>query len=283
MTIRPVRAIWLLALPTLICSARAQNCAFTLTPYSGTATAQGGLGVFDVSVGSGACVRTATSTVDWITVSFGQTGTGNGRIGYTVKANAVGQSRQGSILLNSQAFTIAQEAASCVFTITPSSQSVAATGGTFTLKVATTCTWTATASDTWIAIASPGATGNGDLTLTVAPNAGTSSRGGSITVGSKVVPISQAGAGCSLALTSASAAVPATAQTGTFTFTANAGCAAAATPDVPWITAAVSGNSVTYTVTANGSPQARSGSILLSGQKFTINQAGGVCTFRYRR
>ncbi|MDQ6698573.1 MAG: hypothetical protein M3Z36_00120, partial [Acidobacteriota bacterium] len=99
MVIRLAWAIWLIFLPSLICSANAQNCAFTLTPYSATATAQGGLGVFDVSVGSSACARTATSTVYWITVSFGQTGTGNGRVGYLVKANTVGQSRQGSILL----------------------------------------------------------------------------------------------------------------------------------------------------------------------------------------
>ncbi|MDQ6664855.1 MAG: hypothetical protein M3Z23_10725 [Acidobacteriota bacterium] len=261
-------------------AAGAANCTFTITPASISITALGGAGQFDLTASSSDCTRTALSAVDWITISFGQTGSGNGSVGYMVKANTTSQVRQGSILINSQAFTINQEAAKCDFLLTPASESVPASGGAFSIRVATSCTWTATAGDPWIAITQPAAaTGNGAFSFTVAANSGASARSGSIAIGPAVFPISQAGAVCTIALSAQGVSVSSAAQNGTFSVTANAGCTVSALPDVPWITAVVNMTTVSYSVSANPSGQSRSGNILVGGQKFTITQAGVACTF----
>ncbi|MGI8988131.1 MAG: BACON domain-containing protein [Bryobacteraceae bacterium] len=164
--------------------------------------------------------------------------------------------------------------------MTPPSQSVPVNGGAFTIKIATSCTWTAIAGDPWIAVAQPtAATGSGSVSFTVGANPGTATRSGSIAIGSAIFPVSQAGAGCTIALASAGATVPATAQNGSFTVAVNAGCTIGALPDVPWIVAMVNGSTVAYSVSANPSGQSRSGNILVGSQKFTITQAGAACAF----
>lgn len=82
-----------------------QNCDYTLTPYVQSFEVAGGNGSIDVAVRTGSnCVWTARSEVDWIKLNT-NSGTGNGRVTFTVEPNATNQSRGGRIVLNTSSTT----------------------------------------------------------------------------------------------------------------------------------------------------------------------------------
>ncbi len=87
-------------------------------------------------------------------------------------------------------------------------------------------------------------------------------------------------ASCTYSLSPASQSVGAAATTGTFTVTASVStCPWSATGGATWITTASTGTgsgTVTYTVAANPTTSARSGTILAGGETFTVTQAAGA-------
>ena len=93
-----------------------------------------------------------------------------------------------------------------------------------------------------------------------------------------------AGTGCTYSISPTSVSPAAGATTGTVSVTAGTGCAWTATSNAAWLTitsgASGSGNgSVGYSVGAN-TGAARSGTLTIAGQTFTVNQAAGAsCTY----
>ena len=91
-----------------------------------------------------------------------------------------------------------------------------------------------------------------------------------------------AAGGCTYTLAPPSANVGATSSSGSFSVTAGTGCAWNTLSSVPWLTIGAgsgttdSGN-VSYAVAANEGP-ARSGTLTVGNQLFTVNQASG-CTY----
>lgn len=87
-------------------------------------------------------------------------------------------------------------------------------------------------------------------------------------------------ASCTYGINPSSQSVGAGASTGTFTVTASgSGCAWSATSGASWITTSSSGTgsgTVTYTVAANPTTSARSGTVLAGGEVFTVTQAAGA-------
>jgi Putative binding domain, N-terminal len=62
------------------------------------------------------CDWTAVSNDSWITITSGQSGTGNGVVDYSVAANQNAQGRTGTMLIAAQTFTVMQSGAGvCVF------------------------------------------------------------------------------------------------------------------------------------------------------------------------
>lgn len=84
--------------------------------------------------------------------------------------------------------------------------------------------------------------------------------------------------GCVFGRSPASASFAEDGGSGTINVTATSGCSWTTTTTAPWITLASGGGSgngnVGYTVSANSSCDARTGSITVAGQSFTVNQAG---------
>lgn len=180
-----------------------------------------------------------------------------------------------------------QPAAACTYSTTPTSANVAATGGTSTVAVTagTGCAWTATSNAAFITITSGAtSTGNGTVAYTVAANTLGTARTGTLTIAGQTITVNQAAAACTYAITPTSANVVATGGTGTVAVTAGTGCAWTATSNAAFITvtsgATGTGNgSVAYTVAAN-TGAARTGTIAIAGQIFTVNQAAGTqCTY----
>ncbi len=85
----------------------------------------------------------------------------------------------------------------CSFTVSPSSVSVPASGGTSGLQVnaASACAWQARSDATWIGLtSSKQVTGAGSLFLSFAENTSTAPRTGTISVAGQVITVTQAGA-----------------------------------------------------------------------------------------
>jgi hypothetical protein len=122
-------------------------------------------------------------------------------------------------------------------------------------------------------------TGNGAAAFTVEANTG-ADRSGTITIAGQTFTVNQ-GVGCSYSLSPSSTNINSAGGTGSFNVSSGTGCNWTATTPDSWITINTgtgSGNgSVTFSVQANNGP-ARTGTINVAGQTFTVNQAGG-CSF----
>jgi general secretion pathway protein D len=237
-----------------------QGCTFTLSATSGTAPADGITGTVGVSTGS-TCDWTAVSTVTWITITSGATGTGDGSVAYTVAANTATTPRTGSLTIGGQTFTIAQDGANtaCSFSLTPSSQTFASAAGSGTITVVTdaVCGWTAISPVPWVIILSGQiGTGVGTVAFQVAQNDG-AARTATLTIAGTPFLVSQQAAGtigCNYAVIPTAVTVPAEGmQNGTITVSAPFGCTWSPSTNVSWITI-VSGGTVSSGGGITGTP-----------------------------
>ncbi len=92
------------------------------------------------------------------------------------------------------------EGAKCTYSLSPTSASYAAMGGSgsFSVTTGTNCSWTASTTNSWLHTTNTG-TGSGTVNYTVDGNGSTGSRSGAITVGGQTFTVSQAGAPLTLA------------------------------------------------------------------------------------
>jgi hypothetical protein len=274
-------------------AAGAPPCTFSIAPGSHDAPATATTGTINVTAGSG-CAYTATSNAPWITVTSGAAGSGNGAVGYSIAANS-GAQRTGTLTVAGQTFTVAQAAvaASCAYSISPTTFNFddSAAAGFVNLTTAAGCTWTATSSAPFVVIRQSSASGSGSAVVAfdILSNVG-AQRTGTLTIAGQIVTVTQAAPipPCTYSLSPSSATAPNTASTGTFNVIVSPSqdCAwTAGNISQPWLTFASSspttgrGNAtLTYTVAANPGPQ-RTGSLLVSGQTFTLTQAAGPCMY----
>ena len=273
----------------------ASSCTYTITPTSFSFSASGNTGTVSVTTSSSSCYWSATSNnTSWITITAGSSGTGNGTVGYSVSANATGSARTGTMTIGGQTFTVIQNGAtSCAYTLTPTSSSFSASGNTGTVSVTTSsgsCSWSAVSNDWWITITAGSAgTGNGTVGYSISANTTGSARTGTMTIGGQTFTITQNGAtSCTYTLTPTSSSVSASGNTGTVSVTTSSGsCFWNATSNVSWITitgwgsgSGTGNGTVGYSVSANATGSARTGTMTIGGQTFTVTQNGATsCTY----
>src|SRR4051794_29255093 len=101
-------------------------CTYGVTPTSHTVSSSTSSNGVTVTAGSG-CIWTAVSTAAWITVTAGASGAGNGTVSYSVGSNTSANQRNGSLTVAGQTVSVTQ--GGCTFTVSPTSQSIAAGGG----------------------------------------------------------------------------------------------------------------------------------------------------------
>lgn len=169
-------------------------CSFSLSSTGQAFTSSGGDGSVDVLTTSG-CGWTAASNDSWIVITSADSGTGNGSITFSVRENTSSAPRAGTMTIAGLTFTVTQDGANepCSFTISPSSKSFAASGGTGSVSVTTAggCNWIATSNANWITINSGNSgTGNGTVSYTVAPNNGPQ-RTGTMLIAGKLFTVKQ--------------------------------------------------------------------------------------------
>ena len=191
----------------------------------------------------------------------------------------------------------------CSYSLAAATQAAPAGGGSFAVtvtKASGSCTWTASSDASWITFngASTGSD-TGTLTYVAAPNPGTASRTGTVTVqwtgGSAQVTVTQAGTPepgpvvCAFVVTPATQAVPIDGGSFTATVTTSgSGCSWTASVDVSWITitsgtSGTSTGSVAYSATPNPDSTARVGTITVQwatgSASLTVTQAPVTACF----
>ena len=156
------------------------------------------------------------------------------------------------------------------------------------MTTAAGCPWTARADAGWLSISSgANGTGGGAVGFSVAANADTTARAGSLTVAAQAISIQQdaAAPACTYAISPASASVGKDAGTGTFAVNTAAGCSWTTESSAPWLTVTPGQGTetaaVTYSFPRNMQTAGRNGTIRVGGQTFTLTQAGDVGGCQY--
>ncbi len=172
-----------------------QTCNYALSSSSQSIVSSGGTGSVNVTAQSG-CAWTATSNADFIAITSGASGVGNGTVNFTVAANPTNQ-RTGTLTIAGQTFTVTQTGRPCSYSIPITSQSFNTNANTGSINVTATsgCAWTATSNASFITVTS-GASGNGNGTVnySVTANSTTSERTGTMTIAGITFTVTQAAA-----------------------------------------------------------------------------------------
>ncbi len=271
----------LTALLALTASPILAQCTFQLSPTSASFGTSSNDSTVIVTASASNCAWTSRSNTSWITISFGQTGTGNGTVGFTVTQNNTPATRTGSLTIANITFNVTQAAAPCSYTLMPASVSVPPGGGSGTINIVTACLWTPSSNSDWLTVSGSGL-GNGTAQYSAAANSTGASRTGSITIGTQTFTVTQQAA-CTFTLNPFSIqADPAAGATGTFTVTASsttcAWTASSANPDFLTVTTGPSGTgngTIGYIVQPNHAATGRSGAIMVGNSSFTVYQPGG--------
>ena len=271
-----------------------QTCVQTLSPNSRevpAATNQGFRSNFAVTSSLSSCAWTSKSDVAWIVIQLGQSGTGNGTVGYAVDNNLSPVARTGTITVGNAVYMVNQAAAVCNITLTlQGGAGVGAEGGVRPLQVATTCEWTAVTNVDWITVGPPtGQRGSGTINLTVSPNNSTAPRSGAVAVLGQSVTITQAGGTCSYSLSAVQP--PITAAGGSYSAQLITACIWTASSNANWLTvnpptSGTGSSAINYSVAANTtSADPRIGLVSVGSTSpngsvsvsFSVQQAGGNC------
>jgi immune inhibitor A len=270
----------------------AATCAYSISPASQSFPSAGGAGSVSVTLTSGTgCAWTASSNASWVTVTSGSSGSGNGTVGYAVAANS-GSARSGTATIAGQTFTVSQVAASCSYTLSPTSASVGASGGagSFTVNTGAGCPWTAASGAGWLHVTG-GSTGSGpgSVSYVVDTNSGLQ-RAGSIVAGGQVFTVNQTGGpttctSFTISPTSASVGAVAGAQSVGLTGVPSScqGGVWSAAGNGTWIAVSPTSGSgpgaVTVSWGQNTTMSARAGSAVIAGQVFNVAQSAQSCAY----
>jgi hypothetical protein len=271
-----------------VTSPSAAKCGITATATPSSFSPAGGSGTLTVTT-TRDCQWTVTAAGDWIQFGASTQGQGENSVPFKVVPNADPTTRKATISVGDQQVAISEDAAPCVFAVTPRSGSVGAAGGQNRVAVnasSSQCGWTARSNADWLVIAD-GAKGNGtgEVRYQVAATTGPA-RTGTLQVADAVVTVAQV-SGCLYTISPASAGILTQGGGGSIRVASGAGCEWLATSQAPWIaitggTAGTAVGTVTFAVDANamGVP-ARSGTISVNDQLFTVSQAAGPpCVYR---
>jgi hypothetical protein len=268
-------------------------CRYDLSPASVDLGASSGAVELNL-VAPGGCAWTIRPSAPWLSPEP-SSGGGATTVRLEVASNP-GPARTGNVSIGATMVAVRQAAnttapSNCTSRIEPVRQTTPPSGEAFALTMTTApgCAWTAVSDVSWITVMEGGSgTGNGIVRLQTQPSSGTA-RTGTVRVGGATLTVDQ-GAGsstpaCSYSLNSASRTVGASADDVTLEVRAERGCAWSASSRAGWITvrsgdSGTGDGSVRLAVATNTSQSARTGTVVIAGATFTIEQAGAqACSY----
>ena len=226
----------------------------------------------------------------WVTILSGGSGAGNGTVTYALSANTISTDRTGTLVIDSQVFTITQQGISCSFTVSPTKRThgFGAASNFFTVNTATGCLWSVVNTNPWLTVVGSGSGfGTNNVGYLVADNPSPAERIGYLNVQGATMLITQRATTCTYTITPTNRALSFLADTGAVSVTSGTGCGWTATTTNSWITLAGgtngSGNgSFTYAVPTNFTATARTGTVTVASQTFAITQAAYSGGFSFR-
>lgn len=185
-------------------------------------------------------------------------------------------------IAGSWSLTLQTSTSACLVTVSPTVQSfpVAGGNGSFNITQPTGCGWTASTTDSFIAITSgTSGGGNGAITYTVAANTGPA-RTGSIEVTNGVTSRSfqvQQASGCPLAVSQSTMNFRGAGGSGSFSVSAGGGCSWQGSTLASWIQITsqpqTGDGTLVFNVLPNPARTPRSGTITIGNYTVTVNQA----------
>jgi hypothetical protein len=170
------------------------NCSYSISPTAPNFSASANASSVNVTATAG-CAWIASSNDNWLTVTSGGSGTGNGVTSYSVAANT-GPARTGTLTVAGQTVTVTQ-ASGCAFALTPTAQNFPASiaAGAVNVSSGAGCTWTATSNAPFISVTSgANGSGNGTVGYSLTANDTTSQRSGILTIAGQTFTVTQDGA-----------------------------------------------------------------------------------------
>jgi hypothetical protein len=180
-----------------------QGCQFGLTPASASPGVSGGSSSFNVTISGADCIWNANPNVEWLFITAGNSGAGNGTVSYTVSSNQASSfGRTGTISLTTSTtqatFTVSQAGGPCTYSLQQANSAFTAAGGAGTVQVSAPggCNWTATNGPTAFVTITGGAPGSGagTVSFTVPSNSSGITRTENLTVAGQQYTVTQAGA-----------------------------------------------------------------------------------------
>ncbi|MCC6392313.1 MAG: BACON domain-containing protein, partial [Bryobacterales bacterium] len=161
-------------------------CTITLNGSSASVSAYGDILRVRIAAGSG-CSWQSFSSVPWVTILSGFSGSGSGTVRIKVDANSDGTSRAGTVSIAGIPYTLTQAAGGCAFQVSGPATALpgSSAGYQLTIKASSpNCQWNAAASAPWVTLT--GATtgsGNGTVSFSLANNSAADPRNGYIIAG----------------------------------------------------------------------------------------------------
>ena len=168
------------------------HCTYSLSAPRATFAVEGGFDLVQVNAPAG-CPWTASSNASWVTPQT-PSGVGTTFLSYSVAANT-GAIRDATLTIAGIAFPITQAAlANCTFSLSSSgaTHGGSASTGSVDLTGPSSCSWTTSASASWITVtSSPSGNGAATVTYAVSINESDNARSGALTIGGVPYTISQ--------------------------------------------------------------------------------------------
>jgi Subtilase family/Putative binding domain, N-terminal/Viral BACON domain len=266
------------------------GCTYVVRPTKLTMTASGTYLPVSVATSAG-CTLTWESHASWlgafnnVCASRGSSSGSQSRE-VCATANPDATSRSGTITLAGQLITVVQGGTGCTYATDPANRTFVAVGGSSTIAVTggAGCQWNAESQSDWIALnGAASGSGAGEVQFQVAANASPSSRSGTILVAGRTITIVQGGTGCSYSMTPGQASVSAGVHYIPVTVTTAAGCSWTWEAHATWLSmysnscagsGSASGPGTRDVCVAVNGGAARTGTITIAGQTFTVTQAG---------
>jgi hypothetical protein len=258
------------------------TCIYTISPTSQSFSSNAGTGSISVAASPG-CDWIASENANWLSISTGLSGSGNGSVHFALDENESNVPRHATITIAGNIFNVSQSAPqSCSYNISPQSQHFTADSGSGIISVTTSsgCDWAAADNSDWITITA-GSIGSGDgsVQFAVSQNSSSSGRSAIISVAGNDFEVTQsANPGCSYTISPLQHSFSAKAGNGTVIVSASPGCKWTAAENSMWITLTygTSGNgngSVQFSVDPNSTSVSRNAIITVAGQQVSITQS----------
>ena len=255
------------------CTVAYRESALSITPATRKFGVDGGSGAI---VTSGSGMWKATTGAEWITL-VATRGRAGYPVVYMVGAATDVEPRTGVVSVNGQWHTVTQDGRGA--SISPASATFETDGGTGTVSVTAPerTVWQARANCSWLKVGTSGGTGPGTLEYTVEAFREVKTRQGTLTVAGNTFTVFQTGRRMQLESTDATRdyltyVIPITVE-------ALSDTVWAVKPNASWISVVDAGNGkgsdqVTIAIAENPSWKARTGTVTIGTETFTVTQEG---------